>query len=361
MLQYMKDRLNGMITADLFENKSKIDAFVFTGESNRFYFTQFETSFGAVIISRDENVFITDFRYETEAREKVKDFDIIISTYSQFTDKIRETLSKMGAKTVGYEETMPVAEYNELKSALKEFKLKPAGSIIAAKRAVKTEREITLIKTAQGIAEAALKKAVSRAKPGMTERELMADINYEMVIGGADKYSFETIVAFGENSAQPHHHTSDKKLDKDELILVDMGAKYQGYCSDMTRTFCMGDPGEQLTRVYEIVKEAQEYAIKYIKAGMTCHDADALAREYITANGYGDNFGHGFGHGVGIDIHEDPRVGSGTETVLLPGMVITAEPGIYVPGLGGVRIEDMLVVKEDGVDDITGYDKKLII
>lgn len=350
-----------MITSDLFENNSKIDAFVFMGESNRFYFTQFETSFGAVVISRDESVFITDFRYETEARENVKDFEIIISTYSQFLEKIKETLTKLGAKTVGYEDTMPVGEFNKFKAALKEFKLKPASSIIAAKRAVKTEREIELIKTAQGIAEAALKKAISRVKPGMTERELMAEINYEMVIGGADKYSFETIVAFGANSAQPHHHTSDKKLDKDELILVDMGAKYMGYCSDMTRTFCLDEPSEQLLRVYDIVREAQEYAIKYIKAGMTCHDADALAREYITANGYGENFGHGFGHGVGIDIHEDPRVGAGTDTILLPNMVITAEPGIYVPGVGGVRIEDMLVVKEDGVDDITGYDKKLII
>ena len=350
-----------MNTSDLFENKSKIDAFVFMGESNRFYFTQFETSFGAVIISPEEKIFITDFRYETEAREKVSDFEIVISTYSQFYDKIKEALVKLGAKTVGYEESMSVAEFGALKAALKEFKLKPADSLIEAKRAVKTEAELELIKTAQGIAELALKKAISRVKAGMTERELLADIDYEMVVGGADKYAFETIVAFGPNSAQPHHHPGDKKLEKDELIIVDMGAKYKGYCSDMTRTFCLGDPGEQLERVYEIVREAQEYAIKYIKAGMTCHDADALAREYIKANGYGDNFGHGFGHGVGIDIHEEPRVGQGTQTVLVPNMVITAEPGIYIPGLGGVRIEDMLVVKEDGVDDITSYDKKLNI
>ena len=215
--------------------------------------------------------------------------------------------------------------------------------------------------TAQQIAEGALKRAVSKIKAGITERELMAEINYGMILGGAEKYSFETIVAFGANSAQPHHHPSDKKLDKNELILVDMGAKYNGYCSDMTRTFCIGSPDRQLVDVYGIVLEAQEYAIKNIKAGMTCHDVDSLAREYIAANGYGDNFGHSFGHGVGVDIHEDPRVGTNSETVLKPGMVITAEPGIYVPGLGGVRIEDMLVVKEDGVIDITSYDKKLVI
>ena len=345
----------------MFENNSKIDAFVFMGESNRFYFTRFETSFGAVIVSKDAGFFITDFRYETEAREHVKDFEIIITTYSEFYAKIAETLGKIGAQTVGYEESMSVGEFGEFKAALDGYKLKPAGEIISAKRAVKTEEEIGFIKTAQGIAESALKKAISRVKPGMTERELMAEINYEMTVGGAEKYSFETIVAFGANSAQPHHHPGDKKYERDELILVDMGAKYNGYCSDMTRTFCIGNPDDRLVKVYEIVKEAQEYAIKYIKAGMTCHDADSLAREYINANGYGDNFGHSFGHGVGIDIHEDPRVGSGSQTVLLPNMVITAEPGIYIPDLGGVRIEDMLVVGEDGVTDITSYDKKLII
>ena len=348
-----------MVTNNLFDNNPKIDAFVFIDESNRFYFTRFETSFGAVVLSRGKNVFITDFRYEAEAREHVEDFDIVITTYKDFYAKIAETLTALGAKSVGFGEKIYIDEYNELKTALAGFKLKPSEAAVEAVRAIKTEEEISLIKTAQQIAEGALKRAISHAKVGMTERELMAEINYEMIIGGAEKYSFETIVAFGANSAQPHHHPSDKKLDKNELILVDMGAKYKGYCSDMTRTFCLGNAGAQLTEVYNIVKEAQEYAIKNIKAGMTCHDADALAREYITSNGYGDNFGHSFGHGVGIDIHEFPRVGSSSQTVLQPNMIITAEPGIYVQGLGGVRIEDMLVVKEDGVVNLTAYDKNL--
>ncbi len=353
--------MDDMDTSDLFENKSKIDAYVFTGESNRFYFTRLETSFGAVIITRDNKVFITDFRYETEARNTVPDFDIEISTFSDLYSKIAEILTKLGAKTVGYEESMPVGEFKQFKAALSGFKLKPADEFIDAKRSIKTEEEIGYIISAQRIAERALQKAVSRAKPGMSERELMAEINYEMIIGGAEKYSFETIVAFGANTAQPHHHPSDVKLEKDDLILVDMGAKYAGYCSDMTRTFCLGDPGEKLARIYALVKEAQEYAIKYIKAGMTCNDADALAREYITANDFGENFGHAFGHGVGVDIHETPRVGPGSQIVLQPNMVITAEPGIYVPELGGVRIEDMLVVGTDGSTDITEYDKKLNI
>lgn len=348
-----------MITSDLFENNPKIDAFVVTDESNRFYFTHMETSFGAVVISREKNVFITDFRYEAEAHEKVKDFDIVITTYSKLYEKIAETLNAVGAKTVGYGEKMYIDEFSAFKSALIGFKLKPAEAAIQAKRAIKTEEEISYIKTAQQIAEGALKRAISHTKTGMTERELMAEINYEMIIGGAEKYSFETIVAFGANTAQPHHHPSDKKLEKNELILVDMGAKYNGYCSDMTRTFCLGNPGSKLTEIYGIVKQAQEYAIKNIKAGMTCHDADSLAREYITANGYGECFGHSFGHGVGVDIHEDPRVGSGSQTALQSGMVITAEPGIYVPGLGGVRIEDMLIVGDEGVTDITAFDKDL--
>lgn len=348
-----------MVTSDLFENNPKIDAFVVIDESNRFYFTRMETSFGAVVVSREKNVFITDFRYESEAREKILDYDIVITGYSGFYNKIAQVLKEIGAVTVGYGEKMYIDEFNAFKSALADFKLKPAEAAIAAKRAVKTEEEISFIKTAQQIAETALKRVITHVKAGITERELMAEINYEMIVGGAEKYSFETIVAFGADTAQPHHHPSDKKLDKNELILVDMGAKYNGYCSDMTRTFCLGNPGQQLTEIYGIVKEAQEYAIKNIKAGMTCHDADALAREFITSNGYGENFGHSFGHGVGIDIHEDPRLGVGSQTVLLPGMVVTAEPGIYVPGLGGVRIEDTLVVREDGVTDITSYDKKL--
>ncbi len=348
-----------MNTSDLFENNPKIDAFVVTDESNRYYFTKMETSFGAIILSPSRNVFITDFRYESEAREKVVDFEIVITTYSGFYAKIAEVLSSLDAKTVGYGEKMYIDEFNNFKSALSGFKLKPAEAIIEAKRAVKTEEEISIIKTAQQIAETALKRAMSRAKAGVTERELMAEINYEMIMAGADKYSFETIVAFGANTAQPHHHPSDKKLEKNELILVDMGAKYRGYCSDMTRTFCLGNAGAKLTEVYNIVKEAQEYAIKHIKAGMTCNDADALAREYITSNGYGENFGHSFGHGVGVEIHEEPRVGANSQTVLQPNMIITAEPGIYLAGLGGVRIEDMLVVKEDGVVNLTSYDKKL--
>lgn len=349
-----------MVTTDLFENNSKIDAFVFTDESNRFYFTHLETSFGAVIIGKERNVFITDFRYEAEAREKVEGFEIIICTFSQFYGKIAEILAAMDAKTVGYGEKMYIDEFAAFKSALDGFKLKPAEEYIQAKRAVKTDEEISVITVAQQIAEGALKRASARIKAGITERELMAAINYEMIIGGAEKYSFETIVAFGANSAQPHHHPSDKKLDKNELILIDMGVKYKGYCSDMTRTFCIGSPDKKLVEIYGIVKDAQEYAIKNIKAGMTCNDADSLAREFIAANGYGEQFGHSFGHGVGVDIHEAPRVGSGSETVLKSNMVITAEPGIYIPGLGGVRIEDMLVVKEDGVVDITSYDKKLI-
>lgn len=348
-----------MITSDLFDNNNKLDAIVVTDVSNRFYFTRFETSFGAVVIGKDKSYFVTDFRYESEALEKVRDFEIVITTYSEFYSKIAEILSSMGAVHVGYGEKMFIDEFAELKAGLKGFKLKPVEALLQQKRAIKTDEEISFIKTAQQIAEGALRRAMSHVKAGVTERELMASINYEMVIGGAEKYSFETIVSFGANAAQPHHHPGDKKLDKNELILVDMGAKYNGYCSDMTRTFCLGNPGSELLSVYNIVKEAQEYAIKNIKAGMTCHDADALAREYITANGYGDNFGHSFGHGVGVDIHEDPRVGKNSETVLLPNMVITAEPGIYIPGLGGVRIEDMLVVGENGVTDITSYDKKL--
>lgn len=346
----------------IFEQNPKLDAIVVTGESNRFYFTQFDCSFGAVIITPQTRILILDSRYELAAQKEVKDFEIEVSNYSELYNRIYINLVRLGVKTVGFEETMPYAEYTELKSTLKGFTLKAAAKAIQRVRAVKSRHEIELISRSQQIAEHALQKAISRLKVGMTERELAAEINYEMVMGGADKYSFETIAAFGANSAMPHHVPDDTKLERNDVVLVDMGAKQHGYCSDMTRTFCFGDePKEPLESIYAIVKEAQEYAIKYLRPGMTGHEVDALAREIITANGYGKDFGHGLGHGVGVDIHEFPRCGVGSTDVLEENMIVTVEPGIYLPDIGGVRIEDFLVVQKEGALNLTNYEKKFIL
>ena len=338
----------------------KIDAYMIHSPANRCYFTGIDTSFGVGLITESEKIFFTDFRYESYARKTLADFTVIIVKPSELYAQIEKELKRLDVKTVGYEDAfITVGAFKTVKAALADFTLKPASAILDERRMVKTEAEIEKIQNAQRIAEKALTRVIPFIQPGVTEREISAELTFEMIRLGADTVAFDNIVSFGENSANPHHHPSDKKLDKNELILIDFGARAGGYCSDMTRTFTLGSPQDELKTIHGIVLEAQSYALKYIKAGMTCTEADSLAREYIRANGYGKEFGHSLGHGVGIEIHEEPRLGERVETVLVPGMVVTVEPGIYIDGLGGVRIEDMVVIREDGVLNLTNFNKNL--
>ena len=343
---------------DLFNNK--IDAYVILSPENRFYFTHFNTSFGCVIVSPNEKIFITDFRYDAAAREKLPDFTVIITGYSDLYTIVADTLKRLKAKHVGYEENyVTVAEFKLMKAALEGYTLKPASEALERARAIKTESELELIANAENVTQKALAKVIPLIKVGMTESELSAEIMFEMIRGGAQSLAFDNIVAFGENSAKPHHQSGNKKLEKNDLILIDIGAKVNGYCGDMTRTFTLGEPNPQLAEIYNVVFEAQSYALKNIKAGMTCHEADSLAREYIVAHGYGNEFGHSLGHGLGINVHETPRVGKNSPQILEENMVVSVEPGIYINGLGGVRIEDLVVVKKDGVMNLTPFEKKL--
>ena len=340
----------------------KIDAYLVHSPANRCYFTGIDTSFGVALISEQEKIFFTDFRYAGYASRTLTDFTVIAVKFSELYPSVAKELKRLDAKNVGYEESyITVAVFKEMKAELAAFTLKPASEILAQKRAVKTDAEIEKIENSQRIAEKALTKVIPLIKPGVTEREISAELMFEMIRLGADTPAFENIVSFGENSADPHHHPSDKKLDKNELILIDFGARTNGYCSDMTRTFTLGTPPEQLQVIHGIVLEAQAYALKHIKAGMTGREADSLAREYIRANGYVKEFGHSLGHGVGVEIHEEPRLGEGSDALLVPGMVVTVEPGIYIDGLGGVRIEDLVVVQEDGVRNLTNFNKNLYL
>ena len=343
---------------ELFTNK--IDAYVVLGEENRYYFTHFNTSFGCVIVSPKEKIFITDFRYEAAAREKLSEFTIVITSYAELYKNVAEVLKRLKVKCIGYEENyITVAEFKVIKAALEGFTLKPAGEILERARCIKTAEELELIANAETVTQKALAKVIPLIKVGMTESELSAEIMFEMIRGGAQGLAFDNIVAFGENSAKPHHQAGNKKLEKNDMILIDIGAKVNGYCGDMTRTFTLGEPNSQLVTIYDIVLEAQNYALKHIRAGMTCHEADSLAREYIVAHDYGNEFGHSLGHGLGINVHESPRVGKNSKQVLEENMVISVEPGIYINGLGGVRIEDLVIVKKDGVVNLTPFEKKL--
>lgn len=340
----------------------KIDAYLIFNPANRFYFTKLNTSYGCVILTEKEKHFITDFRYELVARDSLLDYEVTSTSFSQMYSNITKEFKRLGVKTVGYEDNFfTVSEFKELKSALEDFTLKPAGQIIEEMRTIKTEEEINNIASAQQIAQKALAKVIPRIKQGVTERDVSAELVYEIIKNGAESLSFDTIIAFGENSALPHHNPGNKKLEKNDLILIDFGAKYNGYCSDMTRTFCLAEPNRELKLAHSIVLEAQFYALKHLKAGMTGHEADSLAREFIKANGYGKEFGHALGHGVGIEIHENPRLGIDSNTILQENMVVSVEPGIYIEDLGGVRIEDLVVIKKDGIINLTNFNKNLNI
>lgn len=340
----------------MFEN---IDAYLLISDVNRFYFTRLQTSSGCVILTKDQKIFITDFRYIETAKKSLSDYNVILQTGSLFA-AIQEEVKKLGVTRIGFEdEYLSVSTFTQLKRSLEGIEFIPVSKQLSLKRAIKTEEEISRIAASQVVAQKALTKAVGNLKPGITEKEFAAEILYEMQMLGADNMSFDIIVAFGANSAMPHYKTGNKKLEKNDMILVDMGAKMNGYCSDMTRTFSIGDVGEQLKELHQLVLEAQLLAIKGIKAGITGREADAIAREFFKANGYDKEFGHSLGHGIGIEVHENPRLSATCEDILQPNMVVTVEPGLYIEGVGGVRIEDMLVVKEDGNLNLTNMNKNL--
>lgn len=349
---------NFLLGGSMFDNK--IDAYMIFSEINRYYFTKFESSFGCVLLTEKEKIFFTDFRYEFAARRALRDYEIIVATSKDIYPLIVKELKRLKVKNLGYEDNvLTVNEFKNIKAFFTDFSFKPSSSILEIQRSIKTDEEIEKISLAQKLAEKSLTKILPLIKVGITERDVSAALMYEMMHNGAEASSFDSIVAFGENSACPHHKPCDKKLEKNELILIDFGAKLNGYCSDMTRTFTLGAPAEELKVIYSIVLDAQNYALKNIKAGMTGNEADSFAREFITANGYGKDFGHGLGHGVGLQIHESPTVNRFSTQILQKNMIITIEPGIYIDGLGGVRIEDLAVVTDTGITNLTNFNKNL--
>ena len=343
-------------------SSKKIDAVLVQSPENRFYFTEFAASDGFLVLSEHRKLFYADARYYEEAKAKLTEFTVKCVYRGGAYSDIARDLAQAGVKTLGYEdEYITVSAFKGLEAAFGAYTLAPASAVINSLRLVKSPEEITHITAAQRIAEKAFERVTGALRPGVTEKEVKAQIVAECYKHGADELAFKPIVAFGENTALPHHEPSDRKLEKTDIILLDFGVKLNGYASDMTRTFCLHEPAAQIARLYEVVLSAQTYALKHIRAGMTCREADSLAREYIRANGYDAEFSHSLGHGVGLMVHEPPSVSETSGELLLPGMVITVEPGVYLPGVGGVRIEDLVVVREDGAENLTLTEKKLVL
>jgi Xaa-Pro aminopeptidase/Xaa-Pro dipeptidase len=321
------------------------------------YLSGFTGTDGALYIGPDCRVLLVDGRYITQAREEAFGFEI--NQYINKIDGLVDAISGQKRVEVGFEaETMTVATWTLLKERLPEWTFHPLRQQLEALRAVKDEKEITRIRTAATIASEALDAVLERIRPGMTERQIAADLDGAMRRGGAQESSFPTIVASGENSARPHARPRDRAIRAGDLVTIDFGAVFDGYHSDETCTIVVGSADARQAQVYEAVKEAHDRAIAAICAGVACRSVDAAARSWIAEQGYGESFTHGTGHGVGLDVHEYPRLAASSEAVLEAGMVVTVEPGVYLPGLWGVRIEDLVVVQQDGCEVLSNVLKE---
>ncbi len=352
----IEDKIRGLL------RNTGAEALIITDPYNMRYLSQFSGGEGALFLSGEERILITDSRY-TEAAQKESSFTVVEENRSHNRMHIfRDCLKKTGAGKVGYEDrSLYCSEFDLMKASLPEhLEWIPLQDQVNRTRRIKSEEEIDLIARAEAIGDTAFQEILKILRPGMTELEAAAELEYQMRKAGAGGFSFDTIMASGMNSSMPHAVPSEKKLEEGDFVTMDFGCTYKGYCSDMTRTVVLGEASEKQKEIYRIVLEAQEKALSVIRAGLTGGQVDRAARDLIKEAGYGDCFGHGLGHSVGLFIHEEPRLSVSVSDVLENGMIETVEPGIYVPGFGGVRIEDLVVVTEDGCRNLTSSPKHLI-
>ncbi|NMM61386.1 aminopeptidase P family protein [Clostridium sp. P21] len=342
-------------------NAKSMDAVLLVGDYNRNYLSGFTGDESFSVITKDKTFFITDSRFTEQAKQQVKDYEVIeYNKGTSFQDFLGELVKNNNIKTLGFEEdVLSFATYNLYKSKV-QCELVPMKGMVEQIRVIKDESELKLIKKAAEIADKAFDHMLKFIKVGMTEREIGLELEFYMKKLGATDLSFPSIVASGVRSSLPHGQATEKVVNKGEFLTLDYGCIYREYCSDMTRTIVIGEPSEKMIKVYNTVLEAQERALKAYKPGVSAIDVDETARGYIREKGYGDYFGHGLGHGVGRQIHEAPSVGYRSTEILKPGMIVTDEPGIYIPGFGGVRIEDLLVITENGSETLSKSPKQLI-
>lgn len=340
--------------------KEVIDGYLVTSSANLRYLTNFTGTAGMAFITLDQAFFITDFRYTEQASEQVQGMTIL-QHQGDIVGEIIKLMDKESVNVLGFEDAfMTYAEYSIFEEVI-DAELAPASGLIEKLREQKDEGEIAIIQKACAIADEGFEHVLKMIRPGMTEIEVANQLDFFMRSLGATGTSFDTIVASGARSALPHGVASEKMIEQGDLITLDFGCVYQGYVSDITRTFAIGDPGQQLKDIYQIVLAAQQKVLEVAQAGVTGAQLDAVARDLITEAGYGEAFGHSTGHGIGLEIHEGPNVSRSNEVRLMTGNVITDEPGIYLAGLGGVRIEDDLVILAEGNRVLTHSPKELII
>lgn len=339
--------------------ETDIEALMVTNPYNLRYATNFTGTTGLAVITQEKGYFVTDFRYTEQAAAQASDYEIVKNVGSIYKE-VGNIVKKDHISTLAIEFSSITLETFGIIEDLVAADFEDGTGLIEALREVKEPEEIEKIRQAIKIAEAAYEHILDWVKIGQTEIEVANELDFFMRGMGASGVSFDTIVASGVRSAMPHGVASDKKLANNELVTIDFGCYYEGYVSDMTRTFAFGDPGEELVNVYHIVQEANKRVHEAAGPNINGKDLDAVARDYITENGYGEAFGHTTGHGIGLEIHEEPSVAARNEELFVKNNVITNEPGIYLPGKGGVRIEDDMLVTATGSEKLMTLESNLI-
>ena len=338
-----------------------LDAMLITSEPGEFYAVGFHGE-GVVVVTPEQNYYYTDSRYIEAAGKLVAGAAVSLPEADRnYRQMVQAIIDRHNIKRLGFEKHYMTVEEYEVYAAALSAELIPASDLLEKLRASKDQEEIALMVQAQRISERALDEILGFIRPGLTEKEIAAKLQYDMLRFGAEKMSFDPIVVSGPNGSLPHGIPGDRKIERGDFVTMDFGCKFGGYCSDMTRTVAVGEPGDEMKKVYHTVLEAQLAGIAAAKAGVPGVDIHMAAQKVIADAGYGAYFGHGFGHSVGIEIHENPNANLRNKEPLPVGAAISAEPGIYLPGRFGVRIEDVLVLTETGNINLTKAPKELII
>ena len=340
----------------------EVNGLLLTSRYSRYYGAEFDIAEGVAIVSAKGCRYFTDSRYIEAAQNGLKGFEVImVDREHPYTKLLNEAIADFGITALGFEEIyLTVAEFDSYCQKLN-AKLVPFNSKIYDLRAVKEAWELELMRKAQAIADTAFTEVLTKIKAGMTEKELQAELIYCLLKNGGEGLSFDPIVVSGPNTSLPHGVATDRVIREGDFITLDFGVLYRGYCSDMTRTVAVGYATEEMEKVYNTVLQAQLAGIAASRAGVPGKDVDAAARQVIADAGYGPYFGHGYGHSLGMEVHESPSPNPGGERIMEENMIASAEPGIYLPGKFGVRIEDVVIFKQGGVENITHSPKELII
>jgi Xaa-Pro aminopeptidase len=339
-----------------------LDGLLVTGAANVRYLSGFSGSSALLFVTAHETLLITDFRYQTQAAEEVGDLArIVIESQSLWTGLWQQLAQMPYLSVAGFESAHLVhRDFQRLLEAGARYQWRPTLDLVEVLRERKDDGELAYIRAAVEVAEDALDRAITQVREGMSELEVAGILESQLRHAGSDGFPFPSIIASGPNAALPHARPTERRLVQGDFLLIDFGARVGGYCSDVTRTFVVGPPSSEQREIYDVVRQANERAVRSVRAGMSGRDADGLARGYIQDRGYGELFGHSLGHGIGLEVHEAPRLAKTADTPLVDGAVVTVEPGIYRPGWGGVRIEDDVHLSAGGAQVLTRFTRELM-